>query len=158
MILAFIAIRGFLHDAGEDHYSEVGLPFVALSAALYAVLPGMELGAIAAVDMGASVAQMEESLDPWFVPILMSSALLNLIGLVWFARGIRAARVLAPTQTTLVVTALVVMALARFVPLGAVQFYLQGTAGMVALWTIARAIRAGVSHPRTAQARAAAAI
>jgi hypothetical protein len=35
------------------------------------------------------------------------------------------------------VVALVIMAAARVVPLGAVQFYAQGAAGIVALWPLA---------------------
>ncbi len=37
----------------------------------------------------------------------------------------------------LVVGALVVLAVARFVPVGAVQLYVQGAAGIVALWPLA---------------------
>ena len=59
------------------------------------------------------------------------------IGIVGFARAVAAARVLSRPLTHLVVIGLIVWAAARFVPLGAVQFYLQGVAGIVALWPLA---------------------
>ena len=40
-------------------------------------------------------------------------------------------------MTWLVVGGLAVVAVARFVPLGSVQFYVQAAAGIVALWPLA---------------------
>lgn len=46
-------------------------------------------------------------------------------------------RVLTPPLTWLVVGSVFVMAAARFVPFGAVQFYFGGAAGIAALWPLA---------------------
>jgi hypothetical protein len=54
-----------------------------------------------------------------------------------FAKGIADSRILSRRLSRLVVGALVVMAVARLVPVGAVQFYVQGAAGIVALWPLA---------------------
>jgi hypothetical protein len=43
--------------------------------------------------------------------------------------------------TRVVVVALIVFALSRFVPLAALQLYVQGVAAMVALWPFAYAMR-----------------
>jgi len=158
MILAFIAVRAFFHDAGEDRYSTRALPWLAFGGALYAVLPGIELGAMAGMQVGADLARMEQVLDPWFVSILMTGALANAVGLILFARAFRTSGVLGASQTRLVMTALVVMALARFVPLGAVQFYVQGVAGLLALWPVAQAIRSGVQGAVVGHTRPAAAM
>ena len=60
-----------------------------------------------------------------------------MLGVLGFARGISDSYVLRPQLTPLVVAALVVMAAARFVSWGAVQFYVQGAAGIAALWPLA---------------------
>lgn len=158
MILAFIAVRAFLHDSGEDRYSARALPWVAFGGALYAVLPGIELGAMAGMEVGADLARMEQVLNPWFIPILMTGALANAVGLILFTRAFRISGVLGASQTRLVMTALVVMALARFVPLGVVQFYVQGVAGLLALWPVAQAIRSGLHGAVVEHARPAAAV
>ncbi|MGH9183785.1 MAG: hypothetical protein ACRDZ9_08295 [Acidimicrobiales bacterium] len=59
------------------------------------------------------------------------------LGVLGFARGIVDSGALSPRLTGLVVGALLVMAAARVVPLGAVQLYVQGAAGIVALWPLA---------------------
>lgn len=135
--LAFLAIRARLRDAGEERFSAWALPFVIAGSALYAVLPGMEFTSLAAARTGGDAAAAQEALQPWFITILATSALLFAIGALGFARGIAAARILSRPLSGLVVTALVVLAVARFVPLGAVQFHLQGLAGIVALWPLA---------------------
>lgn len=48
-----------------------------------------------------------------------------------------AGQILSGPLTRVVVSALVVLVLARLVPLGAVQFYVQALAGLVALWPLA---------------------
>jgi hypothetical protein len=160
MVLAFIAVRAFLSDAGEDRHSGRALPWVAFGGVLYAVLPGIELGAMAGMQGGADFARMERMLNPWFIPILLTGATANAIGLLLFAKAFRASRVLGAgaTQTGLVATALVIMAVSRFVPLGVVQFYVQGAAGILALWPVARAMRAGVAPSSVDHARPAAAM
>lgn len=40
IILAFLAVRSYLHHAGEDPLSPAGLPFITVGSTLFAVLPG----------------------------------------------------------------------------------------------------------------------
>ena len=156
MVLAFIAVRSFLRDSGEDRYSGRALPWVAFGGVLYTVLPGIELGAMAGMQVGAEFASMEEVLNPWFIPILMTGAVANAIGLFLFAKAFRASGVLGEgAQTGLVATALVIMAISRFVPLGVVQFYVQGAAGILALWPVARGMRVRVAASAVDHAAAA---
>ena len=77
------------------------------------------------------------ALAPWFLPVLVTGAATFAIGIFAFAKGIADSRILSRRLTWLVVGALVVMAIARLVPVGAVQFYVQGAAGIVALWPLA---------------------
>lgn len=135
--LAFLAIRARLRDAGEERFSPWALPFVIAGSALYGLLPALEFAPMAATRIGADAAAAQATLQPWFISVLATSALLFAIGILGFARGIAASRILSRPLTRLVVTALVVLAASRLVPLGAVQFYLQGLAGIVALWPLA---------------------
>jgi hypothetical protein len=134
--LAFFAIRGYLRDAGEERWSVLALPFIVMGSTLFAILPGMEFAALAAAETSGDVEATQTALFPWFVPILLAGGISFVLGVLGFARGIADSHVLRPQLTRLVVAALVVMA-ARFAPLGAVQFYVQGAAGIVALWPLA---------------------
>ncbi len=136
-VLAFLAIRSYLREAGEERWSTPAVPFIVIGSTLYAVLPGMEFAPLAAAETGGDVQAAQAALLPWFVPILVTGAVTFALGVLGFARGIAHSGVLGPRLTWLVVGALVVMAAARFVPLSAVQFYVQGAAGIVALWPLA---------------------
>jgi hypothetical protein len=136
MILAFFAIRSRLRDAGEERWSAVGLPLVVMGSVLYAVLPGMEFAPLAAAETGGDVAAAQGALLPWFVPVLVTGALLFAAGAVGFAVGLARSEVLSPGVTRFVVGALVVMAAARFAPVTAVQFYVHGVAAIAALWPL----------------------
>jgi hypothetical protein len=135
--LAFLAIRARLRDAGEERFSAWALPFVVAGSALYGVLPGLEFAPMAAARTGGDAAAAQAALQPWFIAVLATSVLLFAIGVLGFAQGIAAGGILSRPLTRLVVTGLVVLAAARFVPLGAVQFHVQGVAGIVALWPLA---------------------
>lgn len=135
--LAFLAIRAWLRDAGEDRYSPWALPFVIAGSALYGLLPALEFAPVAAAVSGGDAAGAQQALQPWFIPILASGGILFAAGVVGFARGIAAGRLLSRPLTLLVVTTLIVLAVSRLVPLGAVQFYVQAVAGLVALWPLA---------------------
>lgn len=137
MILAFVAIRGYLRDGGEERFSPWALPLVVVGSTLYTVLPGLEFAPLAAVETGGDAEAVQAALDPWFVPLLVTSVLLFAVGAFGFARGVAASGLLSRRVTNVVVTGLVVMALARLVPVGAVQFYVQGAAGLLALWPLA---------------------
>lgn len=137
IVLAFLAVRAHLRDAGEDRFSTWALPLVILGSAFYGLLPGLEFAALAAVRTGGDVAAIQAALNPWFVPILATSAIIFAAGIVGFAKAIADSDILTRRLTRLVVTALVVLAVSRFIPYGAAQFYLQSLAGIVALWPLA---------------------
>src|SRR5829696_3866329 len=157
-VLAFLAIRSYLREAGEDRWSILGLPFIVMGSTLFAFLPAMEIAMLAAAEEGADVQAVLTALDSWWFPILLTAAATFAIGVFAFAKGIADSRILSRRLSRLVVGALVVMAVARLVPLGAVQFYVQGAAGIVALWPMAyemwkhpeAARSAGQPHPMPA--------
>jgi hypothetical protein len=141
VILAFLAIRNYLRDAGDHRLSALGVPFVVIGSTLFAMLPGMEFAALAAAETGgtdlADIAAAQAALQEWFVPVMAIGALSFAIGVVAFIRGITATGILSRPWTAVVVGALAVMALSRLVPLAAAQFYLQSAAGILALWPLA---------------------
>jgi hypothetical protein len=144
IILAFLAVRSYLREAGEDRFSAVGVPFIVIGSTLFAVLPGMEFAPLAAAETGATTAEIEatqEALSSWFVPVLASGALAFAIGVFSFARAISVTTLGGPALTRVVVVALIFMAVSRAVPLAAVQFYVQGVAAIVAMWSLAYAMR-----------------
>ncbi|SNR59674.1 hypothetical protein SAMN06265360_111105 [Haloechinothrix alba] len=155
--LAFLAVRVWLRDAGEDRHSAWALPFVLAGSALYALLPALEFAPMAAALTGGDVAGVQSELQPWFIPILASGGLLFAVGIVGFAWAVASCRILNRSLTYLVVTALVVLALSRMVPLGAVQFYVQAIAGLVALWPLAYQLWRAPRLTRASSGRAAAA-
>jgi hypothetical protein len=135
--LAFLAVRAYLRDAGEERFSPWALPFVILGSCLYGVLPGLEFAPLAATLSGGDAAAAQAALQPWFIAVLATSVVVFAIGIAGFALGVAAGGILGRPLTRLVVTGLIVWAAARFVPLGAVQFYVQGLVGIVALWPLA---------------------
>ena len=135
--LAFLAIRAWLREAGEDRFSAWALPWVILGGALYGLLPALEFAPMAAAQIGGDVAGIQAALQPWFITILATSAIIFAVGIVGFARGIAASHILSRPLTLIVVSALAVLAVSRFVPLGAVQLYVQAAAGLIALWPLA---------------------
>lgn len=135
--LAFLAIRAYLREAGEQRFSTWALPCVIVGSALYGFLPGLEFAPMAAARTGGDVIAVQDTLQPWFLPILATSAIFFAAGVLGFAKGIAASRILSRPLAAVVVTGLVVLAVSRFVPLAAVQFYVQAAAGLVALWPLA---------------------
>ncbi len=135
--LAFLAIRARLRDAGEDRFSAWALPFVIAGSAFYGLLPALEFAPMSAALTGGDAAAVQTELVPWFIPIMATGVILFAVGIFGFVRGIVAGQVLSRPLTRVVVTALVVLAVSRLVPLGAVQFYVQAIAGLVALWPLA---------------------
>jgi hypothetical protein len=153
MALAYIALRGYLRDAGENRHSAIALPFLVMGSVLYAFLPGMEFSVLAATLTGGDVVGSQKAIDGWFVPTIMSSALLNAIGLACLARGVSRSAVLDSGVKPLVLIAFAVMAVSRFVPVGPVQFYVQGVAGVLALWPIAQEIARRTARERAAHSQ-----
>jgi hypothetical protein len=137
LVLAFLAIRSYLREAGEERWSILALPFIVMGSTLFAVLPGMELASVAAAEAGVDGEAVQAALAPWLIPVLITGAITFAVGVFAFAKGIANSRVMSRRLTWLVVGALVVLAISRLVPVGAVQFYVQGAAGVVALWPLA---------------------
>ena len=139
LALAFIALRSYLREAGEERWSSLALPFAVLGSALFPILTGMELALLATAETGGDVEAAQTELFPWFVPLLVTGAISFTLGAVGFAIGIARSGVLGRQLTWLAVGAFVVMAAARFVPLGAAQIVI-GVAALVALWPVAIAM------------------
>jgi len=137
MAAAFVAVGGSLGDADNRRLGVViGVSLAVLGAGVYAILPGMEFTVLAAVKSGADVVAAQKAIDSWFVPTMMSSAIVNAAGLILLARAVNGSEVLSRGTRSVVVAAFLVMAVSRFVPIGPVQFYVQGVAGIIALWPI----------------------
>lgn len=157
LILAFLALRGRLREAGEERWSVVGFPFVVMGSMLYAMLPAMEFAPLAATRAGVDAAAVQAALFPWFAPILLTSAVLFGIGVVGFVLGIVRAAIAGPVTTWIAAAALLAMAAARFFPVGAAQLHVGPAAGVLALWPLAYAIwtrpRARPIEPRQPTAR-----
>lgn len=99
--LAFLAIRAWLRDAGEDRFTPWALPWVILGSALYGLLPGLEFAPMAAARAGGDVAGVQAALEPWFITILATSVIIFAVGIFGFARGIAASGILSRGLTRL---------------------------------------------------------
>jgi hypothetical protein len=139
LILAFLALRSHLREAGEERWSALGLPFIVMGSILYAMLPAMEFAPLAATRASADAAAVQAAMMPWFIPILLTSAVLFALGILGFAVGIARSAIVSPALSWIVVAALVVTAAARFFPVGAAQLYVGPAAAIVALWPLAYA-------------------
>lgn len=140
LILAFLAIRTHLREAGEDRYSALGVPFIVLGGTLFAFLAALEFAPLAVAETGAGtagIAAAQETLTSWFVGTMATGALTFAVGAFAFAKAVADSEVLNPGLTSLVVAALIIMALARLVPFSIVQFYVHGVAAIIALWPLA---------------------
>ncbi len=151
--LAFLALRAWLRRRGEERWSVIGLPFVVMGSVLYALLPAMEFAPLSAVSIGADAAAIQNGVYPWFIPTLFGSAAIFAVGACSFAVAIARSGLLpGRSLTRFVAGAIVVMALARFVPISYVQMHVQAFAGIMALWPLAyhlstRTAPARVSSP-----------
>jgi hypothetical protein len=137
LVLAFLAIRSYLREAGEERWRILALPFIVIGSTLFAVLPGMEFAPLAAAKAGADAEAAQAALASWFIPIMGMGAITFAVGVFAFAKEIANSRVMSRRLTWVVVGALEVLAISRLVPVGAAQFYVQGAAGVVALWPLA---------------------
>ncbi|MGH9213875.1 MAG: hypothetical protein ACRD2C_24865 [Acidimicrobiales bacterium] len=138
--MAFLAVRQYLHQAGENRLSGLAMPLVIVGSTLYAVMPGMEFAPLAAADTGATtaeVAEVQDAIGSWFMPVLMASGLTFGLGAISFVGAIRASKIASAGITQVVGVSLVVMALSRIVPLSVAQFYIHGLAAVVAMWPLA---------------------
>lgn len=136
-VLAFLAIRGYLRDARGQGWSAAGVPFIVIGSTLFTLLPGLEFAPLAAAEIGANVRETQDALLAWFFPVLMAGGLLFTVGAVCFAKGIADSAMLSRPLTMLVAGSLAALGVSRFIPLAAVQFYVQAAAGVLALWPLA---------------------
>lgn len=139
VVLGFLAIRSHLREAGEDRWSGVALPFIVMGSTLFVILTGMEFAPLAAAETGGDPRRAQAALFPWFLPILLAGGVSFGLGALGFAIAVVRSRVLGPGPTRFVAGALIVMAVARFVPLSAIN-YVIGVAGILALWPLAYAM------------------
>ncbi len=140
LVLAFLAVRAHLREAGGEPWSALAIPFVVMGSTLYALLPAMEFAPLAAARSGGDVAAAQAAIQPWFVPVLLTGAALFALGTIGFAVGLARSQALGRNATGLAVGALLVMAAARFFPVGAAQLYIGPAAGVLALWPLAPAL------------------
>ena len=61
MALAFIALRSYLREAGEERWSALALPFAVVGSCLFIPLTGMELALLAAAETGGDVHASKKS-------------------------------------------------------------------------------------------------
>ena len=143
MALAFLALRGYLRDAGENRWSAIGLPFVIVGCTFYAMLPAMEFAPIAARNAGADIAAVQAGLMSWFRLVLLAAAVCFGLGVLGFIIGLMRSRAVNPSLAWLIVSALAVLAITRLLPVGAAQLYVGPAASAVALWPLAYVVWKG---------------
>jgi hypothetical protein len=137
--VAFLGLRSYLREAGEERWSVIAVPFIVMGSTLFAILTGMEFGPLAAAAAGADATASQAALFPWFVPVLFTGAVAFAVGALCFAMAILRSHVLGPSPSRLVVGALILMVVARFAPIGIAQ-YVIAVAGVAALWPVAFAM------------------
>ncbi len=135
--VSFVAVREYLRGHGDRRLSAFGLGAVVIGSVLYAVLPGLEFAHIAAHETGADMEATQAALTEWFLVFLLGGSLVFLLGCAAFAVAVMRTRPLGGSLDGVVAGALIVFALARLVPIGAVQFYVQSAAAMLALLPLA---------------------
>jgi hypothetical protein len=135
------------------------MPFAVLGSCLFIPLTGMEFALLAAAETGGDVEAVQEELMPWFIPLLAGGALCSAVGALCYATGVARSSILSRSATRVVVAGFVVMAFARFIPLGAAQIVI-GAGAVVALWPLgyriwmcADAYESGQDAPATATVR-----
>lgn len=147
--VAFLVVRGYLRQRGDDRPSALGVGLVVVGSTFYAVLPGMEFSILAAHESGADLAAAQNALQPWFITVLAGGSLVFAAGTCLFAVAVARVGAFDRVGTLLVVAALVVFGLSRLVPVGVVQFYVQSAAALVALLPLAAVIGSGRPAART---------
>jgi hypothetical protein len=144
--LAFLAVAAALRNRGEWRWSGRSVPFVVVGCTLFALLPAMEIAVLAASLAGADAEAVLLELDAWFRPLLVGSATVFAIGLACAATAVVRARVIGRPATALVVAALTVAGVARFLPFGA-ALTVGAAALVVALWPLVGVVAARPPAP-----------
>lgn len=153
-VLAFLAIQSYLRDTSGQGWIAAGVPFIVIGSTLFTLLPGLEFAPLAAAEIGANVQETQDALFPWFFPVLIAGGLLFTVGTACFAKGIADSALLSRPLTMLVAGSLAVLGVSRFIPLAAVQFYVQAAAGVLALWPLAYLMWTRINTPSPAPSTA----
>ena len=104
---------------------------------LYAyIAAGGELGLATTIEAGASGEAVIDAGDPWFTGIYLPAAVLFGLGWLSLATAVYRSEVLGRELTWVVIGALVVLAVAPFIPTGWGE-YLIGVGLIVAAWPLA---------------------
>jgi hypothetical protein len=141
VVLAFLAVGTAVRRRGEWRWSGRSVPFVVVGGTLFALLPAMEIAVLAADVAGADTEAVLLELDAWFRPLLVGSAAVFAVGLACIACAVVRAGVLGRSATALVVGALTVAGVSRFLPLGA-ALIVGAAALVVALWPLVGTVAA----------------
>ena len=136
VLLAFLAVRSHLREAGEERWSALGVPFIVLGTTLFIFLPAMETALASAAQVGADPVALQQELGTWFFPIMVGGALTFGAGAIFFAVAVVKSRIFTRELAGVVAAALVVAALTRFVPRGE-ALYAGAVAGVIALLPLA---------------------
>ena len=97
----------------------------------------MEFAALAAAETGGDVRAAQAAVEPWFIPVIVTSGVASAIGIMGFAKGVSTVGAGALGVPRFVIVAFGAMAVARIVPLTGVQFYVQPAAAVIAMWPLA---------------------
>jgi hypothetical protein len=147
--LALLAAAATLRQRGEWRWSARAVPFVVVGSTLFAMLPAMEIAVLAASLAGADAETVLTEMDAWFRPLLVAGAAVFAVGLACAARSVVTARVLGRPATALVVVALTVAAVSRFLPFGS-ALTVGAAALVVGLWPLVGIVAAPASAARAA--------
>jgi len=136
LLLAFLGVRAHIRaTVGHEPWTSRAIVPLVLGTVLFALLPGMEIGILAVHESGGDALAAQNQLDTWFVPVLLAGSLLFAAGSVLFAIGVRKAAILPSTTSWLVVSALMVSAASRFVPMTG-SLLVGALALVIAFWTL----------------------
>jgi len=144
--LAFLAVSAALRQRGEWRWSARAVPFVVVGSSLFALLPALEIAVLAASLAGADGEAVLLEMDAWFRPLLVGSAAVFAVGMACAARSVVNARVLGRPMTALVVGALTVAGVSRFLPFGA-ALIVGAAALVVGLWPLVGTVAARPQAP-----------
>lgn len=151
-LLAVFSLRRHIEAAGERTWSFVAVPLIVAGGVGLAFMAGVYLAAVPLAAGGGDVVAYFEDAKAWIMPINIVAA--GLFGLGWLslAAAILRARVLVPERARVVALALVVLAVAQFLPWGW-GLYLSGIALLVGLWPLAYELWAQTGNQPMRQAR-----
>ena len=139
-ILAVVAIRIYLRDAGEDRWSFPAVPFVTIGAAVFIFLLGAgAVGGWVIVELGGSAGEVGQFFDEagrFALPAFVIGGIAFSLGLLSLAAAVRRSGTLGDAAAWLVVIAVIVLVVAGFIPAGWADLVV-GVAAVIAAWLIA---------------------